>query len=99
MNCLSVLWLARIDGVAPDPYADPDGPARLSTPRPEIPYRSERGGDEHLDDEGAAVAQPDPAAAAGRRRTTAGNGRVCDSGSLSSGLSRACPASQRTRSA
>src|SRR5260370_13400509 len=43
--------------------------------------------------------QPDPAAAAGRRRTTAGNGRVRDSGSFPSRLSRVCPCGQRARSA
>ena len=59
---------AAIDGVAADPHADADGPAGLSAARPEISHRPERGGDEHLDDEGLAASQPDPAAAAGCRR-------------------------------
>src|SRR5512143_724430 len=51
------LRAAAIDRVAPDAHADPDGPARLSAARPEIPYRPERGSDEHLDDAGPAIAQ------------------------------------------
>src|SRR6201993_4063756 len=82
------LWTAALDGVAPDPHADPDGPARLSAARPEISYRPERGRDEHRDDEGPAAAQPDPATPAGCRRTIAGHGRLRDPRPLSSRLSR-----------
>ena len=46
------LWSAALNGIAAHPHADADRPARLSAARPEIPYRSKRGGDEHLDDEG-----------------------------------------------
>ena len=46
---------------------------------------------------GLAASQSDPAAAAGCRRTTAGDRRLRDSGSLPSGLSRGRPRPQRTR--
>ena len=49
---LQPLRPAAIDGVAADPHADADGTAGLPAARPEIPDRPERGGDEHLDDEG-----------------------------------------------
>ena len=48
---------------------------------------------------GLAVAQPDPAAAAGRRRAIAGNRRLRDPGPLSSGLSRVCARRQCARPA
>src|SRR5207302_9240089 len=60
------LRIAAIDGIAADAYADADGPIGLSAARPEISHRPERGGDEHLDDEGPAVAQVDLVAVAGR---------------------------------
>ena len=46
-------------------------------------YRSKRGGDEHVDDEGVAASQPDSAAVAGRRRSIAGHRRLRDPPSCS----------------
>jgi hypothetical protein len=58
----------------------------------------ERGGDEHLDDEGAAAAQSDPPALAGCRRTIAGHRRLRHSPTAFIWSISNMPA-QRTRSA
>src|ERR1700761_508654 len=94
---LQSLRTAALDSVAPDPHADPDGPARLSAARPEISHRSERGGDEYRDDEGSAASQFDPTTPAGRRRAIAGHGRLRDPGSFPPGLSRICPLAECAR--
>src|SRR5260370_35877148 len=80
--------MAGIDGIGGYAHGDANGTARISAARPEIPHWPERGGDEHIDDEGLAAAQSDPAAIAGRRRAIAGHRRLRHPRSLSSRLSR-----------
>src|SRR5947207_7404679 len=93
------LRAAAIDGVAADAHADAHGPARVSAARSKVSHRPERGGDEHLDDEGPAASQFDPAAAAGCRGTSAWHRRLCHPGSLPTRLSRIRPCGERARSA